>query len=606
MENNMGGLSGFFADLQRLYPDLDAGFLRSIASEFEQVLVAGGQTLVRHGDPSDALYVVMSGRLVATRKDQHGEFARIGEIGRGEMIGEMSLLSGGMRTATVTALRDSRLVRISNETFLEFMHRHPSVTRQFIQILTRRLLRQAPANHEKLSTLALVPICAPRRAAAFGVELEAALRQLGSVLRVDRSAIEAHFPGVLARVDRDDGIAAWLDEQERGHSMLVYVCDATPNAWTRLCLRQADRVLVVADAQDQAVPPGEVEQLLYAHNEVELRGSELVLLQAAAASGPLGTAQWLAPRRVRRHHHVRAGDHLAMARLCRHLSGRSTGLALGGGGAKAFAEVGVLRACAQAGIEIDVLGGTSMGAVVGALAAQGQDAKAIHALLRGMLKIKPFSGLTLPVVSLLSDKRLTRAMESLFGATEIEDLWRRYFCVVCNLTHGTVKAVQHGRLSRWVQASNAVPGIMPPVVESGELYVDGGLLNNVPADLMSQLNAGPVIAVNVSSVTTLHAGNPDQAHPLGWQALLQALTPGRRPASRSAPSPRLGRLMVRAMLLASSNHAATMRNYSSLYLTPPLDGVDVSDWHAIDALVETGYAHASKALETWNRGQTAP
>jgi len=604
MQSNSEGLSGFFADLKRLYPDLDAGFLRSIASEFEQVSVAGGQTLVRHGDPSDALYVVMSGRLVATRNAQNGGFVRLGEIGRGEMIGEMSLLSGGTRTASVTALRDSRLVRISNETFLEFMHRHPSVTRQFIQILTSRLLRQAPPNHEKLSTLAVVPICAVRRAEAFGEELEAALRTMGSVRRIDRAAIEAHFPGVLARVERDDGIAAWLDEQEREHSMLVYVCDPTPNAWTRLCLRHADRVLVVADAQDKAVQPGEVEQLLYAHHEVELRGSELVLLQAAAAPRPAGTAQWLASRRVRRHHHVRTGDAAAMARLCRHLTGRSIGLALGGGGAKAFAEVGVLRACAEAGIELDMFGGTSMGAVVGALAAQGQDAKAIQSVLHAMLKIKPFSGLTLPVVSLLSDKRLTRAMESLFGTTEIEDLWRRYFCVVCNLTHGTVKAVQGGRLSRWVQASNAVPGIMPPVVEGGELYVDGGLLNNVPADLMSQLNAGPVIAVNVSSVTTLHAGNPDQAHPSGWQARLQGLAPWQRPAPRSAPSPRLGRLMVRAMLLASANHAATMRNYASLYLTPPLEGVDVSDWHAIDTLVETGYAYASKALETWNRDQT--
>lgn len=604
MQSNTEGLSGFFADLKRLYPDLDAGFLRSIASEFEQVSVAGGQTLVRHGDPSDALYVVMSGRLVATRTAQNGGFVRLGEIGRGEMIGEMSLLSGGMRTASVTALRDSRLVRISNETFLEFMHRHPSVTRQFIQILTSRLLRQAPTNHEKLATIAVVPICAPRRAEAFGTELEASLRNMGSVLRVDRAAIEAHFPGVLARVDRDDGIAAWLDEQEREHSMLVYVCEPMPNAWTRLCLRHADRVLVVADAQDKIVQPGDVERLLYAHDEVELRGSELVLLQPAAASRPVGTAQWLAQRRVRRHHHIRSGDTSAMARLCRHLTGRSIGLALGGGGAKAFAEVGVLRACAEAGIELDVFGGTSMGAVVGALAAQGQDAKAIHAQLREMLQIKPFSGLTLPVVSLLSDKRLIRAMESLFGATEIEDLWRRYFCVVCNLTHGTVKAVQGGQLSRWVQASNAVPGIMPPVVEGGELYVDGGLLNNVPADLMSQINPGPVIAVNVSSVTTLHAGRPDPAAVSGWQALLQGLTPGRRPASRSATSPRLGRLMVRAMLLASSNHAATMRNYASLYLTPPLEGVDVSDWHAIDTLVETGYAYASKALETWKHDQT--
>jgi len=295
-----------------------------------------------------------------------------------------------------------------------------------------------------------------------------------------------------------------------------------------------------------------------------------------------------------------------MERLCRHLLGRSIGLALGGGGAKAFAEVGVLRALAKGGVPVDVIGGTSMGAVIGALAALGQDPRQIHATLHDMLRFKPFSGLTLPLVSLLSGKRLDHAMQALFGNTAIEDLWRRYFCVCCNLTHGTVKAAETGALRRWVAASNAVPGIMPPLVDGGELFVDGGLMNNVPADIMSNLNAGPVIAVNVSNITTLHAGVPDDTDLSGWSVLMNGLAGRGRDAAESAaaPSPRLGRLLVRAMLLGSSNHAATMRSYASLYLTPPIDGVDVGDWDALDSLVECGYAYTSKALEAWNREAT--
>lgn len=129
-----------------------------------------------------------------------------------------------------------------------------------------------------------------------------------------------------------------------------------------------------------------------------------------------------------------------------------------------------------------------MGAAIGALVALGQDAGEIKTSLRGMLGLKPFSGLTLPLVALLSGKRMGDAMHSLVGDIAIEDLWLRYFCVVCNLTHGTVKRVVRGTLRRWVGASNAVPGVMPPMVEGGELFVDGGLLNNVPADLMSNMN----------------------------------------------------------------------------------------------------------------------
>ena len=598
-------LAGFFADLARLYPDLDTAFLRGIGGEFEQVSVAGGATLVRRGDPSDALYILIGGRLIATQEDADGRTLRLGEIGRGEMIGEMSLLSGGTRTATVTALRDSRLVRISNHTFLEFMQRHPSVTRQFIQVLTSRLVNRAPRGQEKLSTLALVPACGPAQAAAFALALETTLRGMLSAQRIDRAGVEARFPGALQRLDGaagpDAALGAWLDDQEQQHGLLLYVCDPQPNAWTRLCLRQADRVLVVAQADAESAQPGEVERLLHADantgssRDADLRGSELVLLHPSSCTQPAHTARWLASRRLRRHHHLREGAAQDMQRLCRHLLGRSVGLALGGGGARAFAEVGALRALAEAGIPVDVIGGTSMGAVVGALAALGQDAHEIQATLRGMLRIKPFSGLTLPLVSLLSGRRLAQAMRALFGEKAIEDLWRRYFCVACNLTHGTVKTAEFGSLRRWVSASNAVPGIMPPLVEGGELYVDGGLLNNVPADLMAGLNAGPVIAVNVSGVTALRAGVADDADLSGWSVLMRGLTDG----AAEGP-PRLGRLLVRAMLLASSNHAAAMRGCASLYLTPPLEGVDVGDWHALDALIEAGYAYTSKALETWN------
>src|SRR5512139_759336 len=100
--------AGFLADLAELYPDLDASFLREAHEGFELVHVAGGEVLVRHGEPSDSLYILMRGRLVATRQDAGGHPVRLGEIGRGEIIGEMSVLTGGTRTATVTGLRDSQ------------------------------------------------------------------------------------------------------------------------------------------------------------------------------------------------------------------------------------------------------------------------------------------------------------------------------------------------------------------------------------------------------------------------------------------------------------------------------------------------------------------
>jgi len=590
--------AGFLADLAELYPDLDDTFLREAHEGFELVHVAGGEVLVRHGEPSDALYILMRGRLVATRQDASGDTVRLGEIGRGEIIGEMSVLTGGTRTATVAGLRDSQLIRISNEVFLRFMQHHPSVMRQFVQVLIDRLGQRAPDRREKLSTIALVP-AGPRTdvddfaralAQAFGADV--------APLLLDLASVRARFPGAFDTA-ADAEISGWLNDLEREHGLLLYVCDVRSARWSELCLRQADRVLLVGDAGDDPVPTALETRLFGRAGVGNLRGCELVLLHATDTELPRDSERWLGQRSLRCHHHVRAGDGERMRRLARHLRGRSVGLVLGGGGAKAFAEIGVLRALEKAGVPVDVVGGTSMGAVIGALAALGHDAQAVHATLREALLLKPFSGLTLPVVSLLSGKRLAHMMRFLFGDVRMEDLWRRYFCVSCSLTRGTVEVHESGELAKWVTASNAVPGILPPVRKNGELFVDGGLLNNLPADAMSARNPGPVIAVNVSGVAELRAGVADDADLSGWSMALDGL----RVQDGRDRVPRIGRVLMRSMLLASANHSQSMRAHAALYLTPPVEGVDPGDWHALDQLVESGYRYTMEALEKWDPRQ---
>lgn len=582
------GNTGFLAELRRLYPDLDHDLLQTLSTEFEQIEVAGGDVLMREGEMSDTLYILMNGRLGATRLGSQGR-ERIGEIARGEMIGEMSLLGGGRRTATVTALRDSRLLRVTNQAFLTLMQQHPSVTRQFIQLLMRRLSGTERKNAHILSTLAIVPLGTNPATASFARVLATALESRVATCCVDRQRVEAAFPRCFDTAVAS-GLAAWLNDQEQQHRMVIYLASAADDAWTRLCLRQADRVLLVADIADDAAP-GAIDALLREREVAgDLRGSELVLLQTAGLP-PAHTERWLAPRQLRRHHHLRPDDSADVARLCRHLLGCSVGLALGGGGARAFAEIGVLRALAEARVPVDVIGGTSMGAVVGALAATGLDADGILERLRGALRHKPFSGLTLPVISLLSGHRLGAMMKDLFGDMLIQDMRYRYLCVSSNLTRGTLHVAERGKLSRWVMASNAVPGIVPPVVLNGELYVDGGLINNVPADVVAQRNAGPVIAVNVSGTATLSAGVDDETDLSGWQLLLS----GHR---REVPS--LSKVLVRSMLMASSRHAANVGQTAALYLAPELPGIDVNDWNAIDRLVEAGYAHAAEALAMWD------
>lgn len=592
--------AGFLADLAELYPDLDASFLQEAHAGFELVHVKGGEVLVRHGEPSDALYILMRGRLVATRAEATGAAVRLGEIGRGEIIGEMSLLTGGMRTATVTGLRDSQLIRIPNEVFLGFMQHYPSVMRQFIRVLTQRLGQRARERRERLSTIALVPAGRRPDVNDFARALAQAFEPDVAPRLLDATAVRARFPSDLDTVAEAE-IAEWLNDLELEHKLLLYVCDRDNDRWSELFLRQADRVLLVGDAGDEPTPNAVESRLLGRAGVETLRGCELVLLHAADAGLPRDSEPWLHQRKLRCHHHLRACVAADLRRLARHLLGRSVGLALGGGGAKAFAEIGVLRALEEGGVPVDVIGGTSMGAVIGALAARGHDAQSVHAALREALRLKPFSGVTPPLVSLLSGKRLARTMRYLFGDERIEDLWRRYFCVSCNLTRGTVEAHDSGALAKWVLASNAIPGIIPPVLKGGELFVDGGLLNNLPADVVAERNPGPVLAVNVSGVAELRAGVDDNADLSGWGLMLDGL----RQRSARDDVPRLGRILMRSMLLASANHSQSMREHAALYLTPPVTHVDPNDWHALDRIVDAGYRYASEALEQWDRAHSS-
>lgn len=589
--------SGVLAELHRLYPDLDPGFFQTAEVEFERLHCAGGTELMREGAASDGLYLLVNGRLRASRRRSDGSTQVLGEISRGEMVGEMSLLTEGVRTATVVAIRDSDLLRLSNDTFFGLMQRHPALTRQFYQLLVRRLGRAAPV--ERVSTVALLQREPGGRTAEGLRALVAALSQADDVAVIDAAAAErALGEGAAGAEPGSPGharLATWLNEEERRHRLVVYLAQGgtegaggAAGAWTRRCLRQADRVLVLADARAGAAP-GAFEAML--ETAGMSAGLELVLIHPAGDAEPSGTSAWLRLPRLRRHHHLREGSADDLRRMARHLLGRSLGLVLGGGGAKALAHIGLLRALHEAGIAYDIVGGTSMGSTIGALAASGIAPDEIERRMRDALRHKPFSGLTYPALALLNGRRLERAMRGLFGDRSIEDLWLKYFCVSCNLSRLTVDVHQQGPLRHWVRASNAVPGIVPPQLDHGEIHVDGGLLNNLPADAMRAAGASTVLTCNVSAAAPLTSDYDFGSSPSGWNLLL------RRRAGAKFPG--LRRILMRSVLMASAAHAESMRGASDIYFTPHVAEYDINDWDEADRLIEIGYRDACEAIPGW-------
>ena len=177
---------------------------------------------------------------------------------------------------------------------------------------------------------------------------------------------------------------------------------------------------------------------------------------------------------------------------------------LSGGGARAFAHLGVLDELQAAGIQIDRYGGASMGSIVAGIAAMGTSVEELHDIfVRCFVRQNPSRDYTLPAYGLIRGARTRKLLADVFGDRRIEELAHRFFCVSCDLFARELVVHRTGPAAEAVYTSLAIPGVYPPVTGGGRLLVDGGVMDNLPVGTMAAAAEGPVIAVDVS-----HRGGP--------------------------------------------------------------------------------------------------
>ena len=588
-----------------LFAGIESAALDEVVDAVEWLLLPGGETLFRHGDVGDSLYVVASGRLRAVVQKPGGDERLLREAGRGDNIGELSLLTGEPRSATVRAIRDSELVRLSRSRFEQIQQNYPRSMFQLTRMLAGWLTaRERPVN-ARMITIAVVPLGDDVPSDVAG-RVAAALAEHGSVLHLSAGRVESVL-GAGASIAEEGSpdyarITHWLNEQEADHRFVVYESARDAPAWARRCVRQADRILACAQSgTDPARCPIPAE-LREGADAREMADVELVLLHGDGSARPRGTAHWLSLRPFIAHHHVRHASSPDFARLGRHLAGRAIGLVLGGGGARAYAHIGVIRALEEAGIPIDRIGGTSLGALIAGQYAHGyrwQDMIAHNR--RVWVDRRPLKDYTLPLIAMLSGRGPLRALNATFGDARIEDLWLSFFCVTTNITRSELAVHQDGSIVRWINASMAIPGILPPVVsDAGDLLVDGSLLDNVPLDAMRRLSEGPVIAVDVSPRVDAALGERYAETPSPWR-LLGDLS---RDGAANVPFPTIFDILSRSALVTSNQLAKRVRREADLHLAPPVSGFDMFAWNAIEQIVEIGYQSSRPIIAQWQSARS--
>jgi NTE family protein/lysophospholipid hydrolase len=362
----------------------------------------------------------------------------------------------------------------------------------------------------------------------------------------------------------------------------------------RRSLRQADHVLLVGRASGAPDLSGVETAVLQQYNQTINVPKSLILLYESGQA-PQQTRRWLAPRQVDHYQHFRLGQRADFQRLARHLTGRRVGLVLGGGGARGYAHIGIIRALKEAGIEIDMVGGTSMGSLIASQLAMGWD---YQTMIRRSKAALPKSVLdyTLPVAALNTGRRWTTMVATLFGEVQIEDLWLNFFCISSNLTQA--KAIIHDSGPLWeaVRTSTSIPGIIPPMLKNGDLLVDGGVLDNLPVAVMKRRNGGgPIIASDVSAPVDLQVTADFGPYLSGWRLFWQRLNP----FPRTPDIPSLGATIMRSSLLSSAQTLDTAKALADIYIYPPVEKYGTLEFSALEAIVDIGYVYSQKMMEAW-------
>ncbi|MDB5849857.1 MAG: hypothetical protein JWP29_3609 [Rhodoferax sp.] len=584
----------------RVFGALDETLLGDLADVLELQEIPGGSLVVHEGDTADSMFFVVGGRLRVSRRMRDGSVLLYNEIRTGESVGEVGLILRQPRTADVTAVRDSTLAVLHRAPFEALLTRHAlALNRVFSQAIFDHLRHatQVVERHQAQSFV-VIPLHEGANAAEVALGLVEAFAKVGRVHHLP-PGLERERQG---RAGEGEVGKDRFDELEEQYDYLVYEADPNPDAlgaaWTRRAFRQADQVIFVA-AAGSSLERGTLERQLAAEPGFAMKRKHLAVLYPAIALRPEATSVWRAGRELERIYPVRTQYQEDYERLTRFLRGKAVGVVLGGGGARGFAHLGVLRALHEAGIPVDLVGGNSMGALIGAQYACGMALDDIRDQTRQFAA--GGERLTLPLISLVSGRRVQRDLQLMFGDTAVDALWRPFFAAACNLTKGGTTVQETGPLWRAVLASNSPAGLFPPVVHEGNLLVDGAILENVPVDAMRMRLGTPLEKRRGNG--TIIAIDVDVREEMGVDPTLTRLSVRhtlkgffRKPEN---PTPGIADILYRAGHIGGLNQRAHTVAQSDHYLEPPVSNFSLMAYKRADEIIEVGYRHAMEAIASW-------
>lgn len=609
--------SAFLSNNSPLLEGMAPDQLAELGAAFEVIHIAGDRQLISRDVPNDSLYVVVHGGLRVVGRDEHGHERLVSESYRGDSIGMFGLLPHMDVPADVFDIRDSTLLRLTRARFMALGARHPEFVMRLAEGIARRgwalIGQQAEWTTwaRPRATPQNIAVLVPNRDRDFAqAAADLATMALGSVRPVEResrfSVDQALGDGASSVSPSDAGnerVLKFLQDLEARTDVVIYECDTTAAPWSERCLRQADRVLAILRAgrpEHAEEIRAWLEPMLSRHHVPQI---DLALVHDEQAEVPGGSpADWGWLPQSAHVHHVRMDNRADYERLARTLLRSGVAVVLSGGGARGIAHVGVLKALEEARVPIDAIAGTSMGAIMAAGYARGWSADTLFGHVRELFRHRmALYDPRLPLHALLAGRKLERVLRLYFEGLDIWNLWLPFFCISTNLSRAEPRVHERGDLWRAVAASCSIPGIFPPRREGNDQLVDGGIMNNMPVDVMADRFGGTIIASDVSGETDVTGDGESPSPPARdarWRELLGRLRPRRAQADRG---PGIFEILTQSTMVGGRHtlllSMATGR--VSLHLRLPVRRFGMLDWAACDELHAAGYDFARQQLAAW-------
>ncbi len=574
-----------------IFANLDASALADMAAELETLAVPRGEVLMRQGEAADALYIVVSGRFSVNRD---GRKTRITEIGPDQPIGEIGFLTGAPRTATVSAMRDSLVLRLSRDDFDAFAAKHPRIWPDLTATLADRLAATtaagAPPPDPRPRTIAVI------RAGWAPLPL-AFVKQLTDLF--ERKARSLVVTSESAQSILGDGIEGdstemtrRLNDLERAYDYVLFIGDHDLTPWSEKLIRHADLVIAAGRHDTDA----EINALESFAAELLPADSHRLVLVHDRRGRVTGTSRWLRGRAITMHHHVALNSRQDFERLFRFVSGTALGLVTCGGGAFCAAHAGIYKALLEDGFTFDIMGGTSGGAALAAAFMLTRSPEEIDDVLHDMFVTnKAMHRYTLPRYSILDHSNFDDQLKRVFSGFGIEDLWLPFFAVSTNLSRYTLHTHRTGSLWTAIRASASIPVLLPPVyTKDGEMLVDGCLLDNVPVRVMHELKSGPNVVVSFEMPELERFDVDYETLPSRSELLMRALDPRRRGLLPEAPG--LSTVLMRSLM--ANRHGFTNHiEPQDLLLVPPIPAdMGFLDWHRHSEVMQGAYKWGKEEL----------